>query len=364
MSWQCPQSLSIWLVSPPCCNARPTRWDEIWPNEPEGWTSNCYIWIWCACVQGCKSAYVCQLLVSGKVIYISLHSLAQHTNTVPTSLLKKCPDVFGFVSCFVACRAISCDCSCMAMSPSLWWTTWPVGGWTFCWQMSMTRGLGGWRRRTRRLRGRRDWKHIPKVIVITRRAIWWGAGWRWQLRWFMNGGQLGPPRSRSTPTIWGDQEWIIGASWIAGGYNLGGRLVLPLMTRSLRSDRISSRSPIIICTVNIISFRTQNCESACLEFEMLASVASHLRRQWVPLLQQHWHYEWYLSEWPSEEFVGWCSELDGALFFCWTAGKTLVFMGYTMYKQEAQVPVSQLMTSLQQYGAECRNTCTIHLIAI
>ena len=130
-------------------------------------------------------------------------------------------------------------------------------------------------------------------------------------------GQLGLPWNCSPSTMWGDQEWIISAGWITSGYNLGGRrrLVLPLTTRSLWSDRISSSSPIIICTINIISFRTSklwecmpgiwNAGICCEPFEKTVGTAlsTALALQVV------------LEGVALREFVGWCSELARALFF-------------------------------------------------
>ena len=75
---------------------------------------------------------------------------------------------------------------------------------------------------------------------------------------FMNGWQMpGLLWSGGIPTVWSNQEWIVHASWSVSHYNQRNRirLVLPLTARCLWSDRSSSRSCIIVCATNIISFR-------------------------------------------------------------------------------------------------------------
>ena len=99
-------------------------------------------------------------------------SLAYHTITVSIHLLKESPDIFGFVSSFVTCWAIPRYCSCTAMSPCSWWSSWPVRGWTFCWKMMLTRSAWWW---ARGLSGRGACKYILKIIIMARCIIQWHA---------------------------------------------------------------------------------------------------------------------------------------------------------------------------------------------
>ena len=175
-----------------------------------------------------------------------------------TCLIKECSDILGLVSHFVACQAIPCYHSCTAMLTCSQWSTWPVGSWTFCCQMSTMRGVW-WA--VRRLSGHRAWcKYILKIIIIARyiTVIWWCAGKSGWVGRFMNGWQMpGLLWSGGIPTVWSNQEWIVHASWSVSHYNQRNRirLVLPLTARCLWSDRSSSRSCIIVCATNIISFR-------------------------------------------------------------------------------------------------------------
>lgn len=115
--------------------------------------------------------------------------------------------------------------------------------------------------RVRRLSGHRAWcKYILIIIVIARyiTVIWWHAGKSGWAGRFMNGWQMpGLLWSGGIPPVWSNQEWIVCASWSVSCYNQrnGRRLVLPSMARCLWSNRSSSRSPIIVCAINIISFR-------------------------------------------------------------------------------------------------------------
>ena len=175
-----------------------------------------------------------------------------------TCLIKECSDILGLVSHFVACQAIPCYYSCTAMLTCSQWSTWPVGSWTFCCQMSTMRGVW-WG--VRRLSGHRAWcKYILKIIIIARyiTVIWWCAGKSGWVGRFVNGWQMpGLLWSGGIPTVWSNQEWIVHASWSVSHYNQRNRirLVLPLTARCLWSDRSSSRSCIIVCATNIISFR-------------------------------------------------------------------------------------------------------------
>ena len=82
---------------------------------------------------------------------------------------QRTPDILGLVSCFVACWAIPCYCSCTVMSTCSWWFTWPVGGWTFCQQTLMMRGAW-WV--ARRLSGCRTWCNIIIGRYCWNRILW------------------------------------------------------------------------------------------------------------------------------------------------------------------------------------------------
>ena len=232
-----------------------------------------------------------------------------------TCLVKECPDILGLVSCFVACWAIPCYCSCTAMSTCSWWFTWPVGSWTFCQQTLTMRGAW-WG--ARRLSGCRTWCNI--IISRYIMVIWWGAGKSGRVGWFVNGGQApGLLQRGGISTVWSKQEWIVHAGWSASCYDWRNRrrLVLPSMARCLQRDRSSSRSSIIVCARNIISFRISKSWE-CVPGISKASICCEPLKKMVgtalaTAVVFQVEFEWVAQGVCGSVFLGW-----GGIVFCCT----------------------------------------------
>ena len=193
-------------------------------------------------------------------------------------------------------------------------------------------------------------------------AIWWGAGKSGWAGQFLNGWQMpGLLRSSGISTVWGNQEQIVHAGWSVSHYNQRNRrrFVLPSMARGLWRDRSSSRSSIIVCATNTISFRILNSWE-CVPRISKASICHELFEKIVGTAlatAAAYHIEF---EWAAQGFCRSVFLIDGALLSAVQVGKILIFIAYNYVQAEIYGAVSQWITLMWQFGVNCWNAHTSH----